>query len=356
MIGSRIKLAREIAGLTQTELAERIGTTQSGIASMEANLYRPSAEYLKILAKETGFGLPFFEPSHIDEFPSGALLYRAKAAVTKAERQHAHGLTSVAFELAVSLGQRLKQVPINLPRLKEPPERAAQITRTALGIAPHVPVIDLMQRAERNGILLLPVPREISGLDGYATWVGSPYPRPVIALLGGKVGYRINFTLGEEVGHLVLHTPLTVSVVEADNQARAFAQELLLPREAMLDEMRTPITLTNLALLKPRWNVSLQMLIRRAYDLKLISQNQYRYLNQQVRSNGWYQLEPGDELIIQPKPRLMRKMAELQYGNPIDLGKLSSETGLPIQLVAELLGVEVPKRFGRVLAFKPKSR
>jgi len=356
MIGSRIKLAREIAGLTQTELAERIGTTQSGIASMEANLYRPSPEYLKTLAKETGFGLPFFEPSHIDEFPSGALLYRAKTAVTKAERQHAHGLTSVAFELAVSLGQKLKQVPVNLPRLKESPERAAQITRTALGIAPHVPVVDLMQRAERNGILLLVVPREIGGLDGFATWVGSPYPRPVIALLGGKVGYRINFTLGEEIGHLVLHSPLTVSVVEADNQARAFAQELLLPREAMLDEMGSPVTLTNLALLKPRWNVSLQLLIRRASDLKLITPNQYRYLNQQVRSSGWHQLEPGDEHIPQPKPRLMRKMAELQYGNPIDLDKVSAESGIPTRLIAEMLGVEVPKRFGRVLDFKPKGR
>src|ERR1700733_15239757 len=117
MIGSRIKLAREIAGLTQTELAERIGTTQSGIASMEANLYRPSPEYLKILAKETGFGLALFEPTHVDEFPSGALRYRARAALTKAERQHAHGLTSVAFELAVFLGKKLKQVPVNLPRL-----------------------------------------------------------------------------------------------------------------------------------------------------------------------------------------------------------------------------------------------
>ncbi len=356
MIGSRIKLAREIAGLTQTELAERIGTTQSGIASMEASLYRPSPEYLKILAKETGFGLPFFQPSHVDEFPSGALLYRAKTAVTKAERQHAHGLTSIAYELAVCLAQKLKQVPINLPRLKESPEKAAQITRTSLGIAPHVPVVDLMQRAERNGVLILLVPREISGLDGYATWVGSPFPRPVIALLGGKVGYRINFTLGEEIGHLVLHSPLTVSVAEADNQARAFAQELLLPREAMLEEMRLPITLTNLALLKPRWNVSLQFLIRRANDLGLTTQNQYRYLNQQVRSNGWYELEPGDEQIPQPKPRLMRKMAELQYGNPIDLGKISAETGVPTQVVAELLGIEVPKRIGRVLQFRSKTK
>jgi len=349
-------LAREIAGLTQAELGERISTTQSGVASMEANLYRPSPDYLRLLARETGFGLNFFEPPHVDEFPSGALLYRARTALSKAERQHAHGLTSVAFELAVFLGTNLKQVPVNLPRLKESAERAAHVTRTTLGIAPHVPVLDLMQRAERNGVLILLVPREISTLDGFATWVGAPYPRPVIALLGHKVGYRINFTLGEEIGHLVLHSPLTVSLAEADVQARAFAQELLLPKEAMLEEMRSPITLTNLAALKPRWNVSLQMLIRRANDLKLITANQYRYLNQQVRTSGWTELEPGDERIPQPKPRLMRKMAELRYGNPIDLRKLSTETGIPAQIVAELLGVVPQQRLGRVLDFRPKAR
>ena len=352
MIGNRIKLAREVAGFTQTELAEKIGTTQSGIASMEANLYRPSRDYLKVLAKETGFGLAFFEPSHIDEFPSGALLYRAKTAVSKEERQRAHGLTSVSFELAVSLGSKLKQVPVNLPRLKEPPERAAQIARAALGIAPHVPVVDLMQVAERNGILILQIPGRIPGLDGFAAWAGSPSPRPVVALLGGKTGYRINFTLGEEIGHLVLHSPLTVSVREADAQARAFAQEFLLPLDAMMEEMRRPITLSNLAPLKPRWKVSLQMLIRRASDLKLITPNQYRYLNQQIRMNGWTESEPGDDMISQPRPRLMRKMAELQYGKPVDLRRISVERGVPERLLANFLGIDEPKRLGRVLEFK----
>jgi hypothetical protein len=49
-------------------------------------------------------------------------------------------------------------------------------------------------------------------------------------------------------------------------------------------------------------------------------------------------------------------MAELQYGNPIDLGKLSTETGIPTQIVAELLGVELPKRRARVLDFKPRGK
>jgi Zn-dependent peptidase ImmA (M78 family) len=172
--------------------------------------------------------------------------------------------------------------------------------------------------------------------------------------LGVKRGYRTNFTLGEEIGHLVLHFPLTVSVREADTQARAFAQEFLLPREMMIEEMRRPITLSNLAPMKSRWKVSLQMLIRRAFDLEFITGNQYRYLNQQIRMNQWTETEPGDDLIPQPRPRLMRKMAEIQYGKPIDLRQLSTERGIPAGLLAELLNVDEQKKRGRLLEFKTK--
>jgi hypothetical protein len=52
----------------------------------------------------------------------------------------------------------------------------------------------------------------------------------------------------------------------------------------------------------------------------------------------------------------MRKMAELQYGNLIDLSRLLVETRIPIRTLAELLGVEIPKRLGRVLDSKPKGK
>lgn len=352
MLGGRIKLARETVGLTQAELAELIGTTQSGVASMEAGLYRPSTDYLATIQTATGFGPAFFQPSEVDDFPSGALLYRARTALSKTERQHAHGLTSVAYELALLLGKKLKQIPVNVPRLKDAPFEAAHVVRASFGLAPDSPIKDLMQSLERNGVLVLPVPLVLEHLDGFAVWVGNPTVRPVIALLGGKVGYRINFTLAEELGHLVLHSPLTVSVTEADKQAREFAQEFLLPRDAMLTEMRVPVTLSSLTELKPRWQVSLQMLIKRAADLELISANQSRYLNQQVRSAGWTKCEPGDDKIVQPLPRLIRKMAELSYGKPVDIFKIASDTGIPAGTVAQLLGLEAPRRSAKVLQFR----
>lgn len=356
MIGSRIRLAREVLGLTQAQLADEIQTTQSGVASMEANLYRPSAEYLDLLANKTGFGRRFFAATQLEEFPSGAMLYRARAALKKIERQQAHGLTSLAYELAQHLGKGLRRVPVNIPRLSQGEMQAAQIVRAALGWAPHTPIFDLMRGLERNGVFVLFVPQNFEALDGFATWVGSVVPRPVIAMLGSKAGYRTNFTLAEELGHLVLHSPLKVSVAEADRQARAFAQEFLVPKESFLDEVKLPVTLSGLSHLKVRWKVSLQFLIRRTADLNLISANQYRYLNQQIRTSGWTKSEPGDELIQQPRPRLLRKMAELRYGVPVQLERIYEETGVPINIVADLIGVPRPSRKGRVLAFRQLNK
>lgn len=354
MIGSRVRLAREVLGLTQAQLAERINTTQSGVASIEANLYRPSPDYVDLLAEVTGFGRVFFQSSEIDEFPSGALLYRARAALNKTERQQAHGLTSLAFELEHHLGTGLKRVPVNLPKLSEE-THAAQIVRAALSVSPLSPITDLMRVVERNGVLVLFVPKQFQALDGYAAWVGAVAPRPVVALLGGKSGYRSNFTLAEELGHLVLHYPLRVAVSDAERQAKAFAQELLLPKEAILEEVRLPVTLSGLAKLKPRWHVSLQFLMRRCHDLDLLTANQYRYLNQQIRISGWTKMEPGDELIHQPRPRLMRKMAELRYGVPVRIEEISFRTGIPEDIVADLLSVPRFQRRGRVLPFRNET-
>jgi ribosome-binding protein aMBF1 (putative translation factor) len=46
--------AREAAGLTQTELARRMGTTQSAIAAIEAGARTPTVDLLERLARACG--------------------------------------------------------------------------------------------------------------------------------------------------------------------------------------------------------------------------------------------------------------------------------------------------------------
>ena len=136
-------------------------------------------------------------------------------------------------------------------------------------------------------------------LDGFSAWVGSSHDIPVICLLSGKHGYRQRFTLAEELCHLVKHFPLRCGVKEADEEARTFAGELLLPEEIMRSEVTGSVTLSSLLPVRQKYGVSLQFAIRRVSDLGVISSNQYRYLCMQIASRGWRKEEPGDTAVIQ---------------------------------------------------------
>ncbi len=83
-----------------------------------------------------------------------------------------------------------------------------------------------------------------------------------------------------------------------------------------------------------------------------LTRNQYRYLNQKMNASWGTFREPGDERITQEKPRLMRKMAEMIYAKPIDLGRLNKDSGVPQGLLKDILCVDDMPSGARLLQFK----
>lgn len=74
---------RTEAGLTQAELAERMGTTQSAIARMEGGGTRPTLETLEKLATAIGGELVVGVGEHLSENRSIAKLVREGRAVVR---------------------------------------------------------------------------------------------------------------------------------------------------------------------------------------------------------------------------------------------------------------------------------
>ncbi|HET6638872.1 MAG TPA: helix-turn-helix transcriptional regulator [Gemmatimonadota bacterium] len=78
-----LREARLRAGLTQAELAARVGTTQSAIARWEAGATRPSLESLRRLVRACGLELRLAIEDHD---PGDASLIEGTLALTPAER------------------------------------------------------------------------------------------------------------------------------------------------------------------------------------------------------------------------------------------------------------------------------
>jgi Zn-dependent peptidase ImmA (M78 family) len=216
-----------------------------------------------------------------------------------------------------------------------------------------------MGAIERAGVLVLRIPIHVEGLDGFSSWVGLNHDIPVICVLAGSKGYRPRFTLGEELCHLIKHNPLRCTVAEADEEAHRFVGELLLPEDVIRDEITEPITLSSLWPHRQRHMVSVQFLIRRLFNLEMITPNQYKYLNMQISTRGWKKEEPGDSTIVQEQPKMLPKMIDVVYGKPADFQRIKRDTGgVPIPLLRFLLGSTTsddPEPNRKILAFQRRA-
>lgn len=332
--GERIRQAREIRGLTQAELAEAVEVHQSTIARLEANaIGQPAETLLHAVALRTGFRVSFFRQESGPEFPLGSLLFRRRLSLASTDKARIRQTARLVFELVeriFSQSRQTKPIEVRIKRFSGPPELAARATRDALGFSPDTPITKLMLHLERSGIVILSLPVSIPKYDAFSLWADTEAPRPVIVLSANKPGDRQRLNLAHELGHLVMHHPMTVGNATVEREAYRFAAEFLMPEDAMRREMLAfmPLTLSDLAELKQRWGVSIQALIMRAFSLGLLTRRQVAQRFYRLNALGWRAKEPVD--VPAEKPRLLRKLAESVYGvsfDPDKVGRLIHTSG-----------------------------
>lgn len=94
-------------------------------------------------------------------------------------------------------------------------------------------------------------------IEGLSAW-SSELQRPYVLLSSDKGnGFRSQFDLAHELGHLVLHKGIERSTDPQryklmEDQAHRFAGAFLLPAETFAADVKTPVTLDSLLLLKQR--------------------------------------------------------------------------------------------------------
>ncbi len=342
--GLRVKQTRELKKLTQTELATKIGVAQSTIAKMETNVREWPNEIVEALAFQTGFPVSFFQQGLGPEFPMGSLLFRCRASLNGSEKAHLRQYSMLEFEIAEKLSNKIRPLPLHLPSFSsEDPKVAAKITRTTLGLPPHSPISHLINKLEKNGIVVLALPDGHEKFDAFSLWSDGDPRKPIVVVNGNKSGDRIRMSTAHELGHLVLHKSPRGNLSEIETEAKQFSAEFLLPEEAIRSEVGHSPTLTDIAKLKPRWGVAIQALVYRLHELKLLSDRQYRYMFEQISKNKWRKHEPANLAIETERPRLFRKLAEMHYGIPIPAEKVAALVSLPTHWAEMMIDAHASK-------------
>lgn len=336
MNGELVKKAREIEGLTQTELADAVNLTQAAIARIEQNLLEPSNETAQAIAMELRFPIEYFYQQSFTDFPQGSTLFRCLKGLKSKDRSQILQTASVGFQIYQTMADKLKMKPSRFPKISHRDIYSApSILRSILGVEPEKPIKQIIKKLENIGVIVVSIPLEIHEHDGFSVWIED---RPVIVLSRGKSGDRQRRTVTHEMFHLACHYSFDGSNLdEIENEADRLTNEFLLPEEIISQDITTPVTLSDLADLKTRWGVSIQALVERAYELKIITTNQRKYLYKQIGQKGWRTKEPR---YIEPEqPRAIQMMAEHLYSKngKVAYSDLANNAKLPRWLVHNIL-------------------
>ena len=225
-------------------------------------------------------------------------------------------------------------------------------------------------------------------IDGQGTWSNSD-SRPYVLLARDKnTAYRRQMDVAHEIAHLVLHRHVTDEEMTRhfdliEHQAKYLACAMLLPHRSFSSEIPS-LSLDGFLSMKRRWRVSLGAMIKRAHDLKIISDEHAKLLWRYRSARGWHTCEPLDlpsetpvedprllrrsvELIINERVRSVRDLVEMDIGigaNDIEMmaclpPSYLSENLAPVVALRPRLKGNAPSRSaqgsGNVIAFKPKS-
>ena len=314
MIGARLKQARLLAGMTQRELASALGEnglkiTAAAISKYEKEKSFPTARFM-LLA------------SSVLNVPSTYLLYQPATSVKwtafrrhsgfgKKRQEAVKAYASDLAELQVELHSAL--YPNSAPDLPEPAiandfgdvERIAAELRAAWDVG-NRPLDNLVQTAEDHGVIVINWEDDSGKFDGLSGWCGN---YPVTVINASRSADRRRFNLAHEIGHLVMDT--SQAGEDDESLAHRFAAALLVPADHAFRELgreRRQLDWGELIMLKRKYGLSLAAWIRRARDLKIISERYYETLNIERSSLGWRKREPV-EYLGDEEPLLLNQMA-----------------------------------------------
>lgn len=326
-VGDRVQHVREYYGWTQAELAAASGVTQSAISQIERGA-PATIETITDLARASQFPVQFFLRGALPELPQGSIKYRKTSKATVREDKRIRSHVRHTMEALEVLSRIAKPPPVRLAAVDPGDEvdddfieELAGEAREWMGVGPLDPIPNMMRAVERAGVVIIRSGDEVGGHTGVSFWPECPFGTPIIWITRNVPGDRGRMTIGHEVGHLLLHTLRRVSdAKKAEAEAYRFGGALLIPREAV-EEIRTPITLGNLAQAKARWGLAISALVLRCKDVGVIDNTRATSLFKQIGSRGWRKDEPVEVPVEHPV--LLHRLMEAALGtaNPFQASR-----------------------------------
>lgn len=302
-----IILARESQGVTQLELANRVGINQANISRIENGFIQPSEDIIEKISQSLSYPISFFYENGSTYSPQVHFFRKAKMLATKDfSIINANGIIDrLRIEkLLNAIEIHTEYVTYDLAEY-DSIETIANTLRQQWHV-PKGPIQNVASLLESKGIIIIQIDfgsRFISDLTTktekgiYIIFLNSSMPSD-----------RKRFTLCHALGHVIMHNSTSSSSIE--EEADRFASEFLMPTMDIRHQL-TDLDISKLADLKRYWKVSMAAILMKASHLNTITSSKKQYLWKRISSLGYRLNEPVEATIVDEEPTILKEAMKL---------------------------------------------
>lgn len=365
-VGETLTNIRLLRGLSRSQLAKAIHVTEQSIWQYENGYISPSLEAINKLRNFFHVQPKYFysESTLPNEINERHIAYRSKVRNSRQKTkagtvylEFLNHITNYIASIVTYPPNRIREIKEYATHYKnrhtwhmemdEIIEHIAICARKSLGLASDHNE-DLLFLIEKNGGFVFEKSYGDT-VDACSTWSESGVPYIILGNIK-KSAVRRNFDLAHELGHLLLHHKIDITDLnkkeydQIEKEANLFASNFLLPKSEFLDDLKTVSKISNpnaYIELKRKWHVSIAAMAHRAYSLKQMTYQQYRYFNASMNRNKYKEFEPLDDEIIVMKPGKIRSSFHTIFEKRIrTVEDVLAFLKFELKLLADLVDIE----------------
>ncbi|MBA4686352.1 MAG: ImmA/IrrE family metallo-endopeptidase [Candidatus Galacturonibacter soehngenii] len=328
----RIKQARISRGYSMGELADLIGVTRQAISQYELGKIVPLETTLNKLSEILKYPVTFFRKEvPLKESANSMVFFRSKKTTTEKAKLASKEKISIYREITNYLSLYVDFPKVNLPKIeydefldelpKSRIEEYAKLLRMAWGLG-NGPIDNLTAVIQKNGIMVSKMNLNNRKIDAFSVWYDKV---PYIFLSNDKPSNcRIRFDIAHELGHLLMHADYfndednkkKVIKEKLEYEADTFAAAFLMPEETFSKDVYST-SIDFFVQLKKKWKTSIAAMIYRCEALELLTENQIKYLKDQMTYKRYWRNEPLDDIMPVEKPFVHKQAFQLILDNNI---------------------------------------
>ncbi len=302
-IADRLKSARIMSGLSLQGLADQLKELGQSISKQALNKYEqgesaPNSEMIGLLCEILDVRPDYFSNATVVEF--GEIEFRKLSTFPGREKDRIEEVVKDKVRRYLELEEILNlqtefQNPLEgflISNLSDIDDAADELRKEwGLGENPIPNTIDLL---EEHGIKVVEIVSDVK-LDAFATKINNV--QPMVVLNNAKLDHNLDrkrFSAMHELAHIILNLDQYDEKTK-ERFCHYFAGALLFPKERIYAELghsRSKLSFKELGMLKQEYGISMQAIMYRAKELRIINQSTFKQFYFMFNKLGYRNNEP----------------------------------------------------------------